>query len=185
MRMAPNIYREDCSAACHVRAVRVPQRAFSLIEVVIVMLIMSIFAAVAAPRFHDSLLYHRVECAARRVKADIDMTRQRARLTSTSQTVAFANSSYTASGATSLDRPSNTYTVNLLASPYSLDSGVANFGGGSQTLTFDGYGTPSSGGTVVLTANVHSCTVTVDSVTGATTFTSSHPGGGSPSVNGG
>jgi hypothetical protein len=71
-----------------------------------------------------------------------------------------------------------------LMSPYTLDSAVANFGG-SQTLSFDGYGSPSSGGTVVVTAKAHSCTVTVDSATGATTFTSSHPGGGSASVNGG
>ena len=79
------------------------------------------------------------------------MTRQRARLTSTAQTVIFANSTYTVSGIKNLDQPSNTYTVNLLTSPYSLDSAVANFGG-SQTLTFDGYGSPSSGGTVVVTA---------------------------------
>jgi prepilin-type N-terminal cleavage/methylation domain-containing protein len=183
--MASNNYREDCSPDSSVRSVRVAPRAFSLIELVIVMLIMSIFAAVAAPKFHNSLLFHRVESAARRLKADIDMARQRARLTSASQTVTFANSSYTVSGAQGLDRPSNTYTVSLLASPYSLDSGVANFGSGSQTLVFDGYGTPTSGGTVVLTASVHSCTVTVDSATGVTTFTSSHPGGGGASVNGG
>jgi Tfp pilus assembly protein FimT len=145
---------------------------------------MSIFAAVAAPKFCDSLLYHRVETAARRVKADIDMTRQRARLTSSSQNIAFANSTYTVSGIQSLDRASSAYTVNLLGSPYSLDSGTATFGA-SHTLTFDGYGSPSSGGTVVLTAGAHSCTITVDGTTGATSFTSSHPHGGSASVNGG
>jgi type II secretory pathway pseudopilin PulG len=155
-----------------------------MIELVIVMLIMGIFSAVAAPKFFNSLLFHRVECAARRVKADIDMTRRRARLTSTAQTISFANSTYTVSGIQNLDQTSNTYAVNLLKSPYSLDSGVANFGG-SQTLVFDGYGSPSSGGTVVLTAKAHSCTLTVDSASGATTFTSSHPGGGSASVNGG
>ena len=47
-------------------------RAFTIIELVIVVLIMSIFAAVAAPTFLDSLLFHRVESAARRVKADLD-----------------------------------------------------------------------------------------------------------------
>jgi type II secretory pathway pseudopilin PulG len=160
-----------------------------MIELVIVLLIMGIFSAVAAPKFLDSLLFHRIECAARRVKADIDMTRQRARLTSTTQTIIFANSIYTVSGIASLDQTSNTYTVNLLASPYSLDSAVANFGG-SQTLTFDGYGSPSpsNGGWVDLTAGAgahsNSCRVNVDS-TGTATFTCSHPNGGSASVNGG
>jgi prepilin-type N-terminal cleavage/methylation domain-containing protein len=160
------------------------RHAFTLIELVIVMLIMSIFAAVATPKFCDSLLYHRVETAARRVKADIDMTRQRARLTSSSQNIAFANSAYTVSGIQNLDRASSTYTVNLLSSPYSLDSATATFGA-SHTLIFDGYGSPASGGTVVLTARAHSCTITVDGTTGATSLSSSHPNGGSASVNGG
>jgi prepilin-type N-terminal cleavage/methylation domain-containing protein len=154
------------------------RRAFSMIELVIVILIMSIFSAVAAPKFLDSLLFHQVESAVRRVKADIDYARQRARLTSTTQTVTFTGSTYTVSGMKSLDLNSSTYTVNLTRTPYSLDSATANFGG-SQVLTFDGYGSPNSGGTVVLTAKAHQCTLTVDGVTGNTTFTSSHPGGGS------
>ena len=112
-----------------------------MIELVIVILIMSIFSAVAAPKFLDSLLFHHVESAVRRVKADIDYARQRARLTSTTQTVTFTGSTYTVSGMKSLDLNSSTYTVNLTRTPYALDSATANFGG-SQVLTFDGYGSP-------------------------------------------
>lgn len=158
--------------------------AFTLVEVAIVMLIMGIFAAVTAPAFLDSLLFHRVETAARRVKADIDQARGRARLTSTAQSVTFTGSSYTLSGAKQLDNPNGVYTVDLLQAPYSLDSAAANFNG-TQALAFDGYGTPSSGGTVVLTAKTHQCTVTVDSVTGATTIISSHSNGGAALVAGG
>ncbi len=168
----------------NVRAGKRTRCAFSMIELVIVVLIMSIFGAVAAPKFMDSLLFHRVESAVRRVKADIDYARQRARLTSTTQTVTFSGSTYTVSGIKSLDLNSSTYTVNLTRTPYSLDSATANFGG-SQVLSFDGYGSPTSGGTVVLTAKSHQCTITVDGVTGNTTFTSSHPGGGSAVETGG
>lgn len=157
--------------------------AFSLIEVVVVLLIMSIFGAVAAPSFFDSLLFNRVESAARRVKADIDYARQRARLTSTSQTVTFVGAVYTTS-TKSIDRPSTTNTVNLTKSPFSLNSATANFGG-TQTLTFDGYGTPSSGGTVMLNAKSHQCTVTVDATTGVATISSNHPGGGTAQTSGG
>jgi Tfp pilus assembly protein FimT len=154
-----------------------------MIELAIVVLIISILAAVSAPAFLNSLLFHRVETAARRVKADLDYARQRARLTSTAQTIVFTGSSYTLSGAKSLTNPNQLYTVDLQASPYSLDTATANFAS-SQIISFDGYGTPSAGGTVVLTAKDHQCTVTVDAVSGTTTITSSHSAGGSSQVSG-
>jgi len=157
--------------------------AFTIFELVIVILIMSVMAAVSAPAFMDSLLFHRVEAAARRVKADIDYQRQRARLTSTAQTVTFNNGTYTLSGAKSLDRPASGYSVNLKQSPYGLDSALANFSN-SQVLTFDGYGSPSSAGTIVLTAKTHQCTVTVNSATGGTTIISNHGNGGTAEVTG-
>jgi prepilin-type N-terminal cleavage/methylation domain-containing protein len=161
------------------------RRAYTIIELVIVLLIMSIFAAVTAPSFMDSLLFHRVETAARRVKADIDYTRQRARLTSTAQSITFtASATYTVSGAKSLENVHRAYAVDLKKSPYSLDSATANFSN-TLVLTFDGYGTPTSGGTVVLVAKSHQCTVSVNSVTGVVTITSNHAAGGTSQINGG
>ena len=64
--------------------------AFSILELLIVALVMSILAAVATPTFFDSLLFHRVESAARRVKADLELARMQARLTSASQSISFA-----------------------------------------------------------------------------------------------
>src|SRR5437763_1911264 len=96
--------RKHTSAHCRARA-------FSIFELVIVLLIMSILTAVAAPKFFDSLLFHRVESAARRVKSDLELARTQARLTSASQSIAFTNSSssYTLAGVKSLDRPGATY----------------------------------------------------------------------------
>jgi prepilin-type N-terminal cleavage/methylation domain-containing protein len=160
-------------------------RAFTMIELVVVVLIMSILAAVTAPSFMESLLFHRVETAARRVKADIEYTRQRARLTSTAQTITFtAAGAYTISGAKSLENSTKAYSVNLLKSPYLLDSATVNFAN-TLILSFDGYGTPASGGTVVLNAKSHKCTVTVDAITGDATITSSHAGGATAQVAGG
>ena len=64
--------------------VRSRRCAFTFIELVIVLLVMGILTAVAAPKFFDSLLFHRVESAARRVKADLELARTQARLTSAS-----------------------------------------------------------------------------------------------------
>lgn len=162
-----------------------PARAFSIFELVIVLLIMSILTAVAAPVFFDALLFHRVESAARRVKSDLELARTQARLTSASQSIAFTNSSssYTLAGIKSFDKPNATYTVDLSKQPFSLDSATANFSG-AATVTFDGYGSPVAGGTVVLTAKSHQCTVTVNNTTGGVTIISSHSGGRTAAVPG-
>lgn len=157
------------------------QRAFTIIELVIVVLIVSIFAAVTAPAFLDSLVFHRIETAARRVKADIDQARSRARLTSAFQSVSFTGAAYTLSSAKGLDNPNSVYAVDLRKPPYSVESAAADFNG-SQVLAFDGYGNPSSGGTVVLSAKTYQCTITVNNVTGTTMITSNHAAGGTTQV---
>jgi type II secretory pathway pseudopilin PulG len=153
-----------------------PRCAFSIFELVVVFLIMGILTAVTVPTFFDSMLFHRVETAARRVKADLELARTQARLTSASQSITFVNSVYTLSNTKSLEKPSGVYSVDLKKQPYSLDSATANFSN-LATVSFDGYGMPTSGGTVVLTAKSHSCTVTLNGSTGNVTITSSHSGG--------
>jgi type II secretory pathway pseudopilin PulG len=158
--------------------------AFSMTELAIVVLIMSIFGAVAAPRFFDSLLFHRVELAARRVKSDLELVRHTARLTSTAQTLSVTGLTYSTSAAvTDLDRPAQAYSVDFSQPPYSLDALTANFGG-LAAVSFDGYGMPSSGGTVVVQAKNHQCTVTLDSATGLISITSNHTGGRTAKVPG-
>src|SRR4051812_6969357 len=92
--------------------------AFTIFELVIVLLIMGILTAVTAPTFFDSLLFHRVESAARRVKADLELARTQARLTSASQSITFANSAYTLSNTKALDNPNGLYSVDLKKQPY-------------------------------------------------------------------
>jgi hypothetical protein len=82
-----------------------------------------------------------------------------------------------------LDNPNAAYSVDLKKQPYSLDSATANFSN-AAAVSFDGYGTPSSGGTVVLVAKSHTCTVTLNGTTGDVTITSSHSGGRTAQVTG-
>lgn len=148
--------------------------AFTMTEMVIVVMVMGIVAATAAPVFWNSLVYHRVEAAAQRLKADLELVRHTARLTSAAQTIEFTNSTYTLPAAVKhLDDPNASYAVDLSASPYEITTLTANFSG-DETVTFNGYGVPTSGGTVVLTCNGHSSTVTLNAATGEVTVSSIH-----------
>jgi Tfp pilus assembly protein FimT len=140
-------------------------------------MIMGIMAAVAAPAFYETLLYHRVESAARRIKADLDLARHTARLTSATQSITFSGSSYTLSAAVQgLDDANERYVVDLAGAPYEIGSVTAKFGS-TQAVSFDGYGTPSSGGTVVVKCQGHQCTVTLNAVTGDVTIAGAHTRG--------
>jgi prepilin-type N-terminal cleavage/methylation domain-containing protein len=150
--------------------------AFTLVELAIVVMIMSVLVAVAVPTFFDSLLFHRVESAARRVKSDLELARKMARLTSSTRSVSFTGSVYTLAAIKALDHPNDVYSVDLAAAPFELDTVNVDFNG-STSVSFDGYGTPSDGGSIVLKSKELQCTVTLDGVTGDVTITSGHSRG--------
>jgi hypothetical protein len=82
-----------------------------------------------------------------------------------------------------LDVPDEAYAVDLTADPYGLSKVTASFSN-SLTVSFDGHGTPTSGGTVVLTAQGHQCTVTLDGLTGQVSITGVETPGDVPAPDG-
>ena len=140
---------------------------YSLIELIAVVTIVGTLTAVALPRFAASLNRYRADAAARRIAADIDRLRLAARRTSTQQSIVFnvAGNSYSSTGMTNLDHPGSSFSVLLSDAPYQATLSQASFGSGS-TLTFNGYGIPSAGGTVVIQSGATSHTITVDANTG-------------------
>jgi type IV fimbrial biogenesis protein FimT len=171
---SPSLKGGDYIRSLRARAANRRRGALTIIELVIVVMIMGIMAAVAMPTFFESLLYHRVESAARRLKSDLELARHTARLKSAAQSITFTGASYALSAAVEgLDDPNATYAVDLSAAPFELSSVTANFNG-SNTISFDGYGAPSSSGTVVLTLQGHRSTVTLDGTTGEVTIASVH-----------
>jgi prepilin-type N-terminal cleavage/methylation domain-containing protein len=143
------------------------RRAFSLLELLLVLAITVIIAAMAAPRYATSANRYHLDAAARRVAADLALAQAQARASSKGLTVTFytSSSTYQVPGVVPLDRRPGTYTVDLKADPYAATIVSASFGG-QPTLTFDMYGGVSSGGSVVVQAGGTQKTITVDANTG-------------------
>jgi prepilin-type N-terminal cleavage/methylation domain-containing protein len=128
--------------------------AFTLVELIAAALILGILAAAAAPSLVSSIMYHRVESAAVRLKRDLELARQTAVSKSASFSVEFSGTTYTIPNLDSLDHTGQTYQVDLFEPPHSVLVTSVDFGG-STSVTFNGFGMPSSSGAVVLSAGSH------------------------------
>lgn len=138
------------------------RRAFTLVELVLVLAIMATLAALAIPRYANAIANSRLNSAAQRVAADIALAQATARTTGSRQTITFtlATSRYTLSANTDLAASANPYTVDLTADPYRATLATASFAG-STTLTFDPFGFPLATGSVAVRVGTAQKTVTV------------------------
>ncbi len=143
------------------------RRAFTLVEMVIVVLIIGILTAGAAPKFSAGLKQAQADAACLRVKADLNLARQTAISQSAAQSVVFTVGSavYNLPGLTDPDRPALPYAVNLGDGSYRAVVTSATFGAGT-TVQFDRYGQPASGGVVSLSAGGVAKTISVDATSG-------------------
>ena len=62
----------------------------TMIELIVVVLLIGIITAVAAPRFADAVVRYRADAAAKRVAADLEFARRIAKTSGKSQTVTFS-----------------------------------------------------------------------------------------------
>jgi len=148
-------------------------RAFTLLELVVVITIVGIVSAVAIPRFTSSTQRYRADAAAARLAADIRRARETARTSSQSVLLAFnlTRNSYAINGVRDLTNPGLPGTIVQLDDPPYL-SRVALLGfGGATNITFDGYGSASAGGSIVLKAGKEYRRVTLDAASGSTQIT--------------
>lgn len=134
------------------RAAQSPQSGFTLVELVMVLAVVAVVAAMAAPRWARSMARWQVDAAARRLAADLLWAQSRARVTSSHQTVNInlTAGQYQLAGVPDPDHPANIYTVNLGQAPYRCSIVSAAPVDANGNVTFDGYGTPSAGGAIVM-----------------------------------
>lgn len=141
--------------------------AFTLFEVVVVVAIMGMLAAVAIPRYANSIARRRVELAAGRIVEDLALARAQAMATSASCTVTFLGGSERVriNGMKPLDPGGAVYITELSQSPYQVNLRDIDFGGDNQVI-FNGFGVPDSGGTARVLVGNYARTITLDPQTG-------------------
>lgn len=146
------------------------RHAFTQIELVIVVLLLSILTATAAPKFLEAYTRQRVEAAAARIRADLELARKLAMTKSETRTVIFNSeaNSYTLSDLEDLDRRADSYDVDLSKVPYEVKLTAEGIGV-SEEVEFDFHGTPNRGGTVTISSDGYQQTVTLNGVTGKAT----------------
>ena len=148
----------------------------TLIELVVVVLLLAIVSAIALPRFANTLNATGVKSAAQRIARDIALVRSWARITSQSQSISFdtVHNTYTLSAVPNADHSTSSNTVALSDGTLHATLASANFGSGSTTLTFNGFGVPiglpSAGGTVGVSSGSASNTILVDPISGFVTI---------------
>jgi prepilin-type N-terminal cleavage/methylation domain-containing protein len=140
-----------------------PQHGFTLVELVMVLMVVAILAAVAAPKYQYALANYRADAAAGRVAADLRMIGAYARKVSIAQSVQFNVGSdlYAAPLFPDMNDGVAPYTVPLRSSDYAADVVSASFGG-SATVQFDIHGRPTAAGTIVVASGSQQRTVHVD-----------------------
>ncbi len=143
------------------------RQGFNLFELVLVLAIMGIVAAIAVPRFGRASARYRAAVAARRVVRDLELASRTARNAGASRSLAFdsASGQYTISDLAGLEKSTAPYRVDLSAEPYQSRIDSVDFGGDAEVV-FNGYGVGDSGGTIVLKCGDITQTIVFDASKG-------------------
>lgn len=143
-------------------------RAFSLLELVLVVVIISTLAAMAVPRFGNVITRSRAQGAARRIAADLALVQQSAMTGSVARTFRLlggADPGYELLGLAHPDRPTQPYVVSFRQDCHEIELVSYDFGGDSD-LIFDMYGVPDTAARIIVRAGAYESTLNVDAQTG-------------------
>lgn len=133
--------RSRLQAAVPARQQGAVRAAFTLVELVVVIVIIGVLAAVAVPRYGEAMSNYRIEAAERRVHADVQMMRRWARSRGEAALIRFDTSSdtYIIDDMPGLiDRRGESYRVRLSDPPYSVRLISTTFDG--DAIRIDGRG---------------------------------------------
>lgn len=142
-------------------------RAFTLLELALVIVVIVTLSAMVIPMVGSSNARRRVDTAVQRIIADLAQVQAAARRASASRMVNFsvAENQYRVAGVAQLNNQSGLYIVRLGDDPYRAELVSVDLGG-DAAITYDMYGKPDSGGTIVVRVGDWIETIAVDPVSG-------------------
>ena len=149
-------------------------RGFTLVELAMVLATAALLAAIAAPRYAESLRRYRLIGAAKRVAGDLQRAPSAAIAGGAPVSLSFnlVSELYTIDGAKALDAAGDLETIDL-KSGYSINLYTASFGG-QAALEFSGFGVPSASGSIELRSGRRlAVTITVQAQTGVVSISGS------------
>jgi Tfp pilus assembly protein FimT len=138
-------------------------RGFTLIEMSMVAMTVAILCAIAVPRYASSLARYYATAAAQRIAADLALAQSAAKTSTKNQIITFSvtGNSYQMIGVVGPDSPAANYSVSLSKPPYQATLVSVSFANATQ-VTFDRYGMPNSGGTIIVQTGQCQKTITLD-----------------------
>jgi type II secretory pathway pseudopilin PulG len=144
-----------------------PRRAFSLLELLVILAIVASIIAIALPRYGHTMARYQADVAARRIVSDLALARAEARQNCRSQTIIVdpVANQIRMPGVAHLDDGLSEYVTELAVEPYCATLVSADFGGDGAVI-FDGYGVPDSGGTAVVRSGGEQRTVVLNQDSG-------------------
>lgn len=148
---------------------------FSLLELVIVIALAGVVAALAAPRFASAQARYRADAAARQIAADVALAAERAKAIGGQVTITFAPGRAAYKADYTLAGVSESWRSDLSAEPYMAVITGAAFGAGT-TLEFNGRGVPAAAGEITVQSGRVRVVVSVGSTGVATIGTPTQVG---------
>ncbi len=145
-------------------------KGYTLLELIAVLAVMAILAGVGTIKFADSLQQHRCFAAGERLVQELENLKTTAVLTSQASTAFFdtqANSVQLMNVRMPDGGAIGDKTILLSQESGSPFFERLNFEDNSGSISFNGYGMPSCGGSLVIRVGQHCCTVLIDSRNGA------------------
>ena len=132
------------------------------------MLIMGIVATLTVPKFAKTLQTQKVNQAAKRIKADVELAKGQAVASSSQQIVSFdvTDNQYHLPQEKSLDRPGEVYRVRL--ADYGVEIQSAEFSSDTDAdIAFNGFGIPDHSGVIVVKSGTEKRRINIEAETGS------------------
>jgi len=147
-------------------------RAITLVELVIVMVIVALLAAMAMPRFANVMRHQRLDTASRRIMDDLRAARFASISRKREHAVQFDLSEQIYAWGEVEDPAESCDAVQFGQTPYEgIELKYVSFVDGSRKVIFDHLGVPDSGGQIVIADGTEKVTLLVSPTTGRVTRT--------------